>query len=51
MFTDHNRLTFINKMQTKNQRLTRWGLRLHEYNLIIKHIKDNDIANALPRVR
>ena len=52
VFTDHNPLTFINKMQIKNQRLTRWGLMLQEYNLIIKHIKgkDNVIPDALSRV-
>ena len=51
VFTDHNPLTFINKMQNKNQRLMRWGLMLQEYNLIIKHIKgrDNVIADALSR--
>jgi hypothetical protein len=34
------------------KRLTRWGLMLQEYNLIIKHItyKDNFIANVLSRV-
>jgi hypothetical protein len=36
----------------KNHRLTRWGLMLQEYILIIKHIKckDNCTANALSRV-
>jgi len=29
-------------MQNKDQRLTRWGLKLQEYNLIIKHIKAKD---------
>ena len=35
-------------MQNKNHRLTRWGLMLQEYNLIIKHIrcKDKFIANV-----
>jgi hypothetical protein len=48
VLTDHNTVTFINKMQNKNQRLTRWDLMLQEYNLIIKHIKckDNFIANV-----
>ena len=51
VYTDHNPLTFINKMQNKNQRLMRWSLMLQEYNLIIKHIKgkDNVIADALSR--
>ena len=40
------------KIRKKNQRLTRWGLILQEYNPIIKHIKgkDNVIADALSRV-
>ena len=52
VFTDHNAVTVINTMQNKNHRLTRWGLMLQEYNLIIKHIKckDNFIANVLSRV-
>ena len=50
-FTDHNPLTFINKMKNKNQRLMRWSLILQEYNLKIVHIKgkDNVIADALSR--
>jgi hypothetical protein len=49
VFTDHNTVTFINKMKNKSHRL---GLMLQEYNLIIKHIKCNDtfIANVLFRV-
>jgi len=52
VFTDHNTVTFINKMQNNNHRLTRWGLMLQEYNLIIKHItcKDNCIANVLSKI-
>ena len=52
VFTYHNPLTFINKMQNKKQRLTRWALMLQEYNLIIKLIKDKDnvIADAMSRV-
>jgi hypothetical protein len=51
MFTDHNTVTFIKQMQNKNHRLTRWGLMLQEYNLIIKHVKckDNFIANVFSR--
>jgi hypothetical protein len=46
-------VTFINSMQNKNHWLTRWGLMLQRYNLIIKHIKCNDnfIANVLSRIR
>ena len=48
MITDHNTVTFIKQMQNKNHRLTRWGLMLQEYNLIIEHIKckDNFITNV-----
>ena len=51
VLTDHNPLTFINKMKNKNQRLVRWSLILQGYNLDIKHIKgkDNVIADALSR--
>jgi hypothetical protein len=52
VYTDHNPLTFINKMKNKNQRLLRWSLLLQEYNLDIRHIrgKDNVIADALSRI-
>jgi hypothetical protein len=46
VFTDHNTVTYINKMQNKHHRITRWGLMLHEYNLIIKHIQFKDICIA-----
>ncbi|MCU7801257.1 MAG: reverse transcriptase, partial [gamma proteobacterium symbiont of Lucinoma myriamae] len=51
VYTDHNPLTFINKMKNKNQRLLRWSLALQEYNLDIRHIRgrDNVIADALSR--
>ena len=50
VYSDHNPLTFINKMKNNNQRLMRCCLMLQEYN--IKHIKgkDNIIADALSRV-
>jgi len=52
VFSDHNPLTFIDRMKNKNQRLLRWSLYLQEYNLDIRHIKgkDNLIADALSRV-
>ena len=51
VFSDHNPLTFINKLKCKNQRLLRWSLYLQEYNLDIRHIrgKDNIIADCLSR--
>lgn len=52
LYTDHNPLTFLHKLSSKNQRLTRWSLLLQEYNIIINHIKgkDNVIADVLSRV-
>jgi hypothetical protein len=52
VYTDHNPLTFINKMKNKNQRLLRWNLLLQEYTLDIRHIrgKDNVIADAVSRI-
>ena len=51
VFSDHNPLSFINKLKCKNQRLLRWSLFLQEYNLEINHIKgkDNIIADCLSR--
>ena len=52
VYTDHNPLTFIEKMKTHNQRLLRWALFLQKFNLKVCHIKgkDNVIADALSRV-
>ncbi|KAL2076889.1 hypothetical protein ACEWY4_027519 [Coilia grayii] len=52
VYTDHNPLTFLNRMCNSNQRLMRWSLVLQGYNIHIKHIrgKDNVVADALSRV-
>lgn len=51
VYSDHNPLTFVNRMKNKNQRLTRWCLALQPYDLEIRHIKGchNVIADALSR--
>jgi hypothetical protein len=52
VFSDHNPLTFIERVKGRNQRLLRWSLMLQEFNLDIQHIrgKDNVIADCLSRV-
>ncbi|XP_068239972.1 uncharacterized protein [Palaemon carinicauda] len=49
--TDHQPLTFLKRMRTKNHRLMRWWLMLQEYDLQIHHIKgkDNLCADMLSR--
>ena len=51
IFTDHNPLTFLHKVNNKIQRLMRWSLFLQQYCLDIQHIRgrDNIIADALSR--
>ena len=53
VYTDHNPLTFVNRMKLENQRLLRWSLTLQEWNnLKLMHIIgcDNVVADALSRV-
>ena len=52
VFTDHNPLTFLDKMKAHNQRLLRWSLYLQKFPLRIRHIKgtNNFIADALSRI-
>ncbi|XP_047479369.1 uncharacterized protein LOC125032316 [Penaeus chinensis] len=51
VYTDHNPLVFIHRMQNQNQRILRWSLLLQQYNLVVKYIKgvDNVIADSLSR--
>ena len=52
VYSDHNPLTFINKMKNKNRRLLRWSLMVQEYDIEVKHIKgkENIVADALSRI-
>lgn len=52
VYTDHNPLTFLDRMRGKNQRIMRWSLILQPFHLQIKHIrgKDNLVADALLRL-
>ncbi|KAF0716362.1 AP2/ERF domain-containing protein PFD0985w-like [Aphis craccivora] len=51
LLTDHQALTFMNSCQLLNARLTRWAIKLQEYNLIIEHVpgKENVGADTLTR--
>ena len=51
VYTDHNPLVFLHKMQNHNQKLLRWSLELQQYSLEIIHRagKDNCIPDLLSR--
>ena len=44
--TDHNPLTWLNKMKDKNQRLLRWALALQTYTFEVKYRKGSQNGNA-----
>ncbi|XP_066965514.1 uncharacterized protein [Macrobrachium rosenbergii] len=46
VYTDHQPLTFLQKMKTKNKRLMRWWLSLQDYDLHVNHIKGKDNLRA-----
>ncbi|GBP54813.1 Retrovirus-related Pol polyprotein from transposon 17.6 [Eumeta japonica] len=50
--TDHQPLTWLAKLKEPNAKLTRWRLRLQEYDYDIKHTKgrENKVADALSRI-
>ena len=52
VFSDHNPLSFLHKLKSKNQRLLRWSLLLQEFNHDIRHIKgkDNIIPDVLSKI-
>ena len=43
VYTDHDHLHFLQKMQNHNQKLLRWRLQLKEYNITICHRKISKI--------
>ena len=51
VYTDHNPLTFLDRMRNHNQRLMRWCLILQGFNISIQHIRgrENVVADALSR--
>jgi len=51
VYTDHNPLVFLSRMQNLNQRLMRWSLVIQEYNLEIVHKRGSEmvLADALSR--
>lgn len=50
--TDHKALIWLTKLKEPNQRLTRWKLKLQDYDFSIEHVKgkDNYVADALSRI-
>lgn len=50
--TDHNPLVWLSKLKEPNSRLTRWRLKLEEYDfeVIYKKGKENKVADALSRI-
>jgi len=51
VYTDHNPLTFLQRMANHNQKLLRWSLELQQYNIDIVHRagKDNLLSDLLSR--
>ena len=51
VYTNHNPLTFLHRLQNKNQRLLQWSILLHQYTWDIQHIRgqENVIADTLSR--
>ena len=51
VYTDHNPLIFLQRMAPHNQKLLRWSLEIHQYNLEILHRsgKDNLLPDLLSR--
>ncbi|CAF4906430.1 unnamed protein product [Pieris macdunnoughi] len=51
--TDHKALIWLSKLKEPNQRLTRWKLKLQDYDYKIEHVKgkENYVADALSRIQ
>lgn len=51
VFSDHNPLVFLTRMQNSNQRLMRWSLLLQDFNIEVRYKKglENVMADALSR--
>ena len=51
VYTDHNPLTFVDRLRSTNKKLLRWSILLQEFNVEIGHIKgrENVIADTLSR--
>ena len=51
VYTDHNPLVYLATMSLTNQKLMRWRLQLHEYDLEIAHRqgKQNILPDILSR--
>ena len=44
VYTDHSPLQFLKRIVNHNQKLLRWNLELHQYNLQITHRPGKDIT-------
>nr|AAM11674.1 pol protein [Drosophila melanogaster] len=51
--SDHQPLCWLHKLKEPNSKLTRWKIRLSEYDFDIKYIKgkENHVADALSRIK
>lgn len=53
LYTDHRPLVWLRNLKEPNSKLTRWSLKLEEFNFDIKYLpgKTNKIADALSRIQ
>lgn len=52
VYTDHNPLVFLAKLETSNPRLFRWALVLQPYSLVVLDMdeKENALADVLSHI-